>query len=141
MSSKTALRRRRILSLVRDISIPDQDSLVNLLEKEGFHVTQSSVSRDITALGLVKAGGRYLPSWEVVPSWSEILSLVLDIQSAGSNLLVVKTPPGGAQRVAVALDRSDIRGLIGTVAGDDNVFVACSGKKVQAQIKKRLAMA
>ena len=135
MNSKTALRRRRILEMVRKNPISDQ---VELLKKENFQVTQSSVSRDITALGLYKAGGRYIPAWEVVPSWSEVLPLILDMQPAGPNLLVLKTPPGGAQRVAVALDHTDIQGLVGTVAGDDTVFIACKDKKSQDLIKEKL---
>ncbi len=138
MSSKTALRRRRILDLVRTNPVADQRTLVKLLKKENFQVTQSSVSRDITALGLYKAGGRYIPAWEVVPSWSEVLPLILAMQPAGPNLLVLKTPPGGAQRVAVALDHTDIQGLVGTVAGDDTVFIACKDKKSQDLIKETL---
>ncbi len=138
MNSKTALRRRRILEMVRKNPISDQRTLVELLKKENFQVTQSSVSRDITALGLYKAGGRYIPAWEVVPSWSEVLPLILDMQPAGPNLLVLKTPPGGAQRVAVALDHTDIQGLVGTVAGDDTVFIACKDKKSQDLIKEKL---
>jgi len=138
LSSKTALRRRRILELVRISPVTDQRTLVRLLKKEKYQVTQSSVSRDITALGLHKAGGRYIPAWEAVPSWSEVLPLILDMQAAGPNLLVLKTPPGGAQRVAVALDHTDIQGLVGTVAGDDTVFIASKDKKSQDLIKETI---
>lgn len=139
MNSKTALRRQRIMELVRSTPIPDQETLVRLLTRDSYQVTQSSVSRDISALGLHKAGGRYIPALEIVPSWSEVLPLVLTIQAAGGNLLVVKTPPGGAQRVAVAIDHAHLLGLVGTVAGDDTIFIACENKKAQDRIRNRLA--
>jgi len=127
------------MELVRSESIADQEALVDLLAEDGFAVTQSSVSRDIKALGLRKAGGRYVPSWEVVPSWADVFPLVLDLQAAGPNLLVLKTPPGGAQRVAVALDHLDIPGIVGTVAGDDTVFIACKDVKSRDRIRNRMA--
>ena len=127
------------MELARSDAISGQEALVDLLKKDGFEVTQSSVSRDIKALGLRKAGGRYIPSWESVPSWADVFPLVLDLQTAGPNLLVLKTPPGGAQRVAVALDHLDIPGIVGTVAGDDTVFIACKDVKSLDRIKKRMA--
>ena len=127
------------MELVRNESISDQEALVDLLKKDGYEVTQSSVSRDIKALGLRKTGGRYISSWEAGPSWTDVFPLVLDLQAAGPNLLVLKTPPGGAQRVAFALDHLAIPGIVGTVAGDDNVFIACRDKKAQERIRERMS--
>jgi transcriptional regulator of arginine metabolism len=92
-------------------------------------VTQSSVSRDIAELGLIKAGGIYrqpsrLSADRHDPDTERIREGVLMTEAAGANLIVIHTPPGEANRVAVAIDRLQWEEAVGTIAGDDTIFVA-----------------
>jgi transcriptional regulator of arginine metabolism len=127
----TDKRRQRIRRLVAQRPVGTQAELVSLLEADGIQATQASVSRDIHALGLVKVAGVYsLPG-----SASTRVSLehgvsgrVREVRRAGDNLLVLKTSPGEASLVALALDGARWPSIAGTVAGDDTVLVACDGK-------------
>ena len=126
--SKTALRRQKILELIAGRALATQEDLAAALEAAGFAVTQSSVSRDIAALKLVKSEGVYrrpdLPATGGNPDERHIAEGVSGMQSAGDCLIVLHTPPGEANRVAVSLDRLAWPGLAGTLAGDDTIFLA-----------------
>ncbi len=138
----TRQRRRTILRLVREREIVTQEELARALRKEGFPVSQSSVSRDITALGLVKAGGRYVAPPEGRPTANpheeRIRANVLAVTPAGPNLVVIHTPPGEASAVALALDRLAPAGLVGTVAGDDTIFAAVESARAGRELVRRL---
>jgi len=138
----TRKRREVILHLVATGEIRTQEDLARALEKEGFSVSQASVSRDIKALGLVKRGGRY-----TIPKYGEpgpdplerrIADNLLEIRRSEPNLLVLLTPPGEAPGVGLALDRMAPPGLAGTVAGDDTVFAAVEKPSDLARLEKRL---
>lgn len=120
---KRQLRQDAIRELVRTHEVRTQQDLVGLLAEEGFKCTQSTVSRDIVELSLKKTkSGRYLLPEEM--RLIRIVSeLVFSVQAAG-NLIVVKTQEGGAQGVADALDKTDIVGVLGSVAGDNTIFLA-----------------
>jgi transcriptional regulator of arginine metabolism len=127
----TADRRKRhlkILELISTRPISTQEDLAEALAAEGWEVTQSSVSRDIAALGLVKVDGAYRrrPQGRAVadPNERRIADGVLSAEPAGDALVVVHTPPGEANRVAVALDRLAWPEVVGTIAGDDTIFLA-----------------
>jgi transcriptional regulator of arginine metabolism len=127
----TAHRRKRhlkILELISTRPISTQEDLAEALAAEGWEVTQSSVSRDIAALGLVKVDGAYSrrPQGRAVadPNERRIADGVLSAEPAGDALVVVHTPPGEANRVAVALDRLAWPEVVGTIAGDDTIFLA-----------------
>ncbi|MDQ7007572.1 MAG: arginine repressor [Acidobacteriota bacterium] len=121
-------RRRAIQQLVRRRKISTQQELVEALEDLGFPVSQASVSRDITALRLVKVDGCYAPPAQAVPEddprQARLKASVLGVRTAGENLVVLITPPGEASAVGLAIDDLDLPGLVGSVAGDDTVFVA-----------------
>ncbi|MEO8295210.1 MAG: arginine repressor, partial [Gemmatimonadota bacterium] len=108
MTADRRKRHLRILELISTRPIRTQDELAAALTADGWKVTQSSVSRDIAALGLIKAGGAYQRSVQRLaanPDERRIAEGVLSLERAGDALLVVHTPPGEANRVAVALDR------------------------------------
>lgn len=127
----TADRRKRhlkILELISTRAIRTQEELAEALAGAGWEVTQSSVSRDIAALHLVKVDGAYrrAPRRTSTPDPDEhrIAEGVLTCEPAGEALVVLHTPPGEANRVAVALDRLAWSDVVGTIAGDDTIFLA-----------------
>ncbi len=116
------------------------------LRSQGFSVTQSSVSRDLAELGAIKVEGRYvLPiaagTGSGVSEVAEVAAALRGIRPAGPNLLVLLTPPGRAQWVGLAIDRAAYAEVVGTIAGDDTVFVATSGRRGQERVVARLNLA
>jgi len=125
----TAQRRRQaILAAIATRRIETQEQMVEALAEQGIEASQASVSRDITVLHLVKVDGRWMAPPQELPTRDpleeRIAGRLLSVASAGDHLLVLKTPPGEAQGVALALDRLDPEGVVGTLAGDDAIFVA-----------------
>jgi transcriptional regulator of arginine metabolism len=111
-------------------------------------VTQSSVSRDIAALRLVKVDGAYRRASRAAvadPDERRIAEGVLTVEPAGDALVVIHTPPGEANRVAVALDRLAWAEVAGTIAGDDTIFLAvkdsAAQRRVLAEIRKLAGVA
>ena len=132
-------RHNKIRELIRAQPIGTQGELAGRLERAGFSVTQSSVSRDLVELGIVKRRGRY-----VVPEAADGAGArrgLLALLTAGDALVVAKCEPGLASAVAVEIDRAAISEIVGTLAGEDTVFVAVSGRKAQrAAVKKILGL-
>lgn len=136
-------RRNSILRHLRSGAVRRQSDLVELLKLDGFEVTQSSVSRDIAALRLVKVDGAYQRPVRVAgpaasPDEVRIAEGALTIEPAGDALVVVHTPPGEANRVGVALDRLAWPDLLGTIAGDDTIFVAVRNRAAQQRMIRQL---
>ena len=135
-------RRRAIAGLLREHSIERQSELVSLLRTQGFVATQSSVSRDLKDMGAIKLKKGYsLPEEELVgngDSMLEIAEFVREIRAAGANLLVMTTVVGAAQRVAVTLDRANWPEIVGTLSGDDTVFIATASSAQQRRLRSRL---
>jgi len=141
MSSERRKRHLKILELISTRPVHTQEELAAALIADGWQVTQSSVSRDISALGLVKAGGAYRRAAQRAsfdPDEQRISEGVLTVERAGEALLVVHTPPGEANRVAVALDRLAWPDIAGTIAGDDTIFIAVRDAAAQAKIMSKL---
>jgi transcriptional regulator of arginine metabolism len=141
----TADRRKRhlkILELISTRAIRTQEELSEALAGEGWQVTQSSVSRDITALRLLKVDGAYRrPPRGVTaadPDERRIAEGVLTVESAGEALIVLHTPPGEANRVAVALDRLAWADVVGTIAGDDTIFLAVKNTVAQRRVLRQV---
>jgi transcriptional regulator of arginine metabolism len=137
----TADRRKRhlkILELISTRAIRTQEELAEALAAEGWEVTQSSVSRDITSLRLIKMNGVYRrPSptaAPIDPDLRRIVDGVLTVEAAGEALVVLHTPPGEANRVAVALDRLAWPDVVGTIAGDDTIFLAVKDNPAQRRV-------
>ena len=127
-------RQQKLLSLVRAKPVSTQGELVGHLTRAGFAATQSSVSRDLEELGIVKADGRYtLPR----PTNGAAARGLLSLDVAGDALVVARCEPGLASAVAVEIDRAALAEIVGTLAGEDTVFIAVAERKAQrAAIKK-----
>ena len=139
-------RRKRLLKILELIStrpVRTQEELADALSSEGWKVTQSSVSRDITALKLVKVDGAYHRPARIAaepehPDERRIADGVLTAESAGDALLVLHTPAGEANRVAVAIDRLAWPDVIGTIAGDDTIVLAVRHETAQQRVLRQL---
>ncbi len=135
-------RRGAIVRILRDSLIRKQEDLVRLLKKEGHNVTQSSVSRDLRDLGVLKASGRYvLPPDEVSRAngdFGALAQFVRGLRRAGPSITVVKTTIGAAQSVAVAIDKAEWPEVAGTISGDDTIFIATANSRAQDELLGRL---
>lgn len=133
-------RRLRELELIRKYNIGRQDQLVDLLNAEGFNVTQATVSRDINELRLkkIKENGvfRYVQSVSVSANGDDKISLMfkqtVHSVAASLNLIIIKTLAGSANAVCAIIDNFDLDGILGSVAGDDCIFVATKPDKAEA---------
>jgi transcriptional regulator of arginine metabolism len=143
MPTEREQRRRRIVELVASRELRTQEELAEALASAGWEATQSSVSRDIAALGLVKIDGMYRRpprsgSPRVHPDVKRISDAVISVESAGDALIILKTPPGEANHVAVGLDRLSWPEIVGTIAGDDTIFVAVRDRAAKTRTLGRL---
>ena len=144
MSRERQQRHLKILELIATRPLRTQEELVDALLQEGWEVTQSSVSRDTAALGLVKIDGIYhRPSdarlREITdPNERRLAESLLSVEPAGDAILVLHTPPGEAQRVGSAIDLLAWPDVIGSIAGDDTIFLAVSDVAAQGRVEKTL---
>jgi transcriptional regulator of arginine metabolism len=139
--SNAPARRMMLAKIIREQSVGRQTELVDLLRKLGHVATQSSVSRDLRELGVAKMGDRYvLPENAVTPKsdFSALKQFVSARLTAGTNLTVLKTAIGSAQSVAVAIDTAQWPEVVGTISGDDTIFIATSGAEAQRRLGDRL---
>jgi transcriptional regulator of arginine metabolism len=128
-------RQKKILSLIRAKRIGTQEELRELLERGGMEATQSSVSRDLLELGIVKHHGAYaLPQATGGAGRRGLLSL----EAAGDSLVVARCEPGLASAVAVEIDRAGVSDIVGTLAGEDTVFIAARERKSQRVVIKKV---
>ena len=141
-------RLRTIADLIRAEPLGNQEELADRLAALGFTVTQATVSRDLEQLGAVKVrrDGRlcYALPDQVSPASTdgpELTTVVRDwvraIDFAG-NLVVLKTPPGSAHLVGVALDRAGLPDVVGTICGDDTIFIAIRDASLAPAFARRL---
>jgi len=113
---------RLLLEIIAAGRYSTQSELVRALEERGQTVNQSSVSRELRARHIEKVQGRYvLPVEAGLPDAVE----VFEVQATAGPLVVLRTVPAGAPLLAQVVDRAAIPGVLGTIAGDDTVFVAC----------------
>ncbi len=135
-------RHAAILQILREQPVGRQTILVELLRQKGIEATQSSVSRDLKQLGVTKLGQAYAPldteGDDNDGDQSLFSDFIRDIQTAGNNLTVIKTAIGAAQRVAVCLDRFGWPEIIGTVSGDDTIFIATGSAPDERRLVARL---
>ena len=128
-------RQTAILKLISSKAISTQEDLSRLLEKKGYPVTQSSVSRDLLELGIIKVNGNYAMPQK--PRNAVSFGL-LSLEKAGENLIVAKCEAGLASAVAVRIDAVGTPQIIGTIAGDDTIFIAVKDTKSQKAIIKKI---
>jgi len=146
MNTQKRFRQGQILNLLEQMKVANQDALRRQLVHRGVRVTQATLSRDLRELRLVKTAEGY-QSLTAIPQESNAPALhsmaravgefLQDIRPA-QNMLVLKTPPGGAQPLAAALDAERWKEVAGTLAGDDTVLVICPTKPARAALEKRL---
>ena len=124
-------RHRKILELIKENIVGTQEELADLLKKEGFNVTQATVSRDIKELALIKitAGNdqyRYSLPTEITVSETRLRFMLKEFvlnYASSENILVIRTATGNANAVASALDNAQWAEILGSVAGDDTILV------------------
>jgi len=128
-----AARHERIALLIRGLMVRSQTELADLLADEGILVTQATLSRDLEELRAVKVRGAYLipedgeralrPAEEAPTRLIRLLRELLTGVDCSGNLVVLRTPPGAAQFLASAIDRTGLPDIVGTIAGDDTILV------------------
>ncbi len=134
-------RREALRRIITATPVGRQEDLVRLLGRAGHHATQSSVSRDLRELGVAKQGDRYVLPDELVMAlddFAAVAAFVRDLKAAGPCLTVIRTATGAAQSVAIVLDRAQWPEIIGTLSGDDTIFVATQGAAAQRRLIARL---
>ena len=139
--SSAPARRALLTRIIRERSVGRQAELVDLLRSEGHPATQSSVSRDLRELGVAKRGDRYvLPAAAAspLPEFGTVRAFVTAILPAGGNLVVLKTRIGSAQSVALAIDTAQWPEVVGTISGDDTIFIATPGAPAQQRLREKL---
>ncbi len=143
------LRQRAIRDLVERRPIRTQQELATALREHGFRATQATISRDVAELQLVKVGREGVAVYgvpdrvaEADPGGEERLKRLfhdvpVEFREAG-HLLVLVTLPGSAHAIAAALDRARWPEAVGTIAGDDTLFIACADRRTLARLRTRL---
>jgi transcriptional regulator of arginine metabolism len=133
-------RQGQILKLIRSHHPHTQEDLAKALRTVGIPATQVTLSRDIRELGLVKTADGYAQALEAVSSGPDVVTLarefVQDIRVA-QNLLVLRTPAGHANSVAVALDQANWPEVTGTIAGDDTILVVAPDVKTAEALRAK----
>lgn len=144
MGARKTFRHGQILRLVSDGSISNQEELRRRLAAQRLRVTQATLSRDIQELRLVKTHSGYkaataLPDDSApLPRLAHALREFLQDIRPAENLLVLKTPPSGAQPLAAAVDGAKFSEIAGTIAGDDTVLIITPNKKTRESLQKRI---
>ncbi len=143
------LRQRAIRDLVEQRTIRTQQELAAALRERGFRTTQATISRDVAELGLVKAGRGGTHAYAIPPRLREadtsgedrirvlLRDMPVEIRDAGT-MLVLRTLPGSAHPLAAALDRARWPEVVGSIAGDDTVFVAFADRGTRGRVRRRL---
>lgn len=145
-------RREEVIRIIRETPVHSQDELMALLKKRGWRVTQPTLSRDMKELGIAKTPNGYVAPGDIA-AVSPITAFtprelregrlealvrdsVISAEAAG-NLVVIKTPPAAAQPVASAIDATDEPAILGTIGGDDCIFVAMATPHAAEELARR----
>ena len=144
MSATKTFRHGQILRLVSGERIANQEQLRRRLAQQRLRVTQATLSRDLHELKLIKTTEGYraptarAEEAAAVPPFTRALrEFLLDIRPA-ENLLVLKTPPSGAQPLAAAVDASQFTEIVGTIAGDDTVLIITPSRKTRESLQRKI---
>lgn len=143
-------RREEIQRIVRDTAVHSQDELLAALRKHGFSVTQPTLSRDLRELGLVKTPNGYVSTETIAPvatftprasvehRFEQLIRDSVISAEAAMNMVVIKTPVAAAQPLASAIDATDIEDAMGTIGGDDTIFIAFRTPTAAASFARRV---
>ena len=144
MSATKTFRHGQILRLVSDSHVASQEELRRRLASEKLRVTQATLSRDLQELRLVKTQSGYRSAAALpqdvapMPQLTRALAEFLRDVRPAVNMLVLKTPPSGAQPLAAAVDGAKFPEVAGTIAGDDTVLVICPDDRQETTLKHRI---
>ena len=136
-------RHEAIIDLVNNQDINTQEELMENLQKQGFKVTQATVSRDIKELRIFKAlgkDGKYRYSTggrnalDKTSGFESLFASSVEEVDSAENIVVIKTMTGMAQAVCMSLDNIDFENIVGTIAGDDTIFVLCRNLKATEEM-------
>jgi transcriptional regulator of arginine metabolism len=130
-------RHNTLLHLLSTSDLRSQREVVEAMRSRGFNVTQPSISRDFVELGIAKAGRCYRPS-TTIKTTPQLTGLITSIEALGTNLVVVKTSSAAANIVAELIDTAKLNGVVGTVAGENTIFVATKTKHAQIRLERYL---
>ncbi len=142
-------RQERILELITQMDVETQEDLAALLNKEGFKVTQATISRDIRRLKLTKVSGgsggkqKYISHGpedgdEMQDKYIRILKDAYQSMDIAQNLLIIKTASGMAMAAAASIDNMKLAGIVGCIAGDDTIFCAISTDEQALLVRDRI---
>lgn len=140
-------RHAKILDIIAEYPIETQDELITRLKDEGYKATQATISRDIKDLRLVKTLGsdgkyRYVSasknSTDIRSNFSSLFASSVNSIDFAKNIVVIKTLSGMAQAVCAALDSNDYKAVVGTIAGDDTIFIVCRSSQLAVNLTEEL---
>ena len=140
-------RHAKILDIITEYPIETQDELLTRLKDEGYKATQATISRDIKDLRLVKTLGsdgkyRYVSasknSTDIRSNFSSLFASSVNSIDFAQNIVVIKTLSGMAQAVCAALDSNGYKAVVGTIAGDDTIFIACRSSQLAVNLTEEL---
>jgi transcriptional regulator of arginine metabolism len=141
------LRHSRILEIIADNSIETQDDLLTILKNEGYKATQATISRDIKDLRLVKtldSDGKYRyisaekNTSDSFTGFSALLLSALKSIDYAQNIVVIKTNSGMAQAICASLDELNYSSIVGTIAGEDTIFIVCKTTELAINLMNEL---
>lgn len=135
-----SFRQGQILQIVRSKGIYTQDELARELGERGVQTTQVTLSRDMREIGLVKTadGYRQLAAEKGGPELASVVDDHMQDIRVAQNLVVLKTSPGNANSLAIAIDRQELEEVVGTVAGDDTVLVIAADQEAAERFRQKL---
>ena len=135
-----SFRQGQILRIIRNKEIHTQEELARELSAVDIQATQVTLSRDIRDLGLVKTseGYRALAPEETGPKLADVVAEFMQDIRVAQNLVVVRTSPGNANSLAIAIDKEDLPEVVGTVAGDDTILVITLDAQTAAKFRESL---
>lgn len=142
-----SVRHAKILEIIGEYPIETQDELLTRLKAEGYKATQATISRDIKDLRLVKTlsgDGKYRyvsatrNSTDMRSNFSGLFSTSVNSVELAQNIVVIKTFSGMAQAVCAALDSNNYKAIVGTIAGDDTIFIACRTAELATELSDEL---
>ena len=139
------IRHQKILEVLKQHRVTNQEALKDLLRADGTDVTQATLSRDMRELRLVKVtGADGVPhysspdEWESTPTLASLLPTLFQSAEGVGHLLVVKTLKGGAQTVAAGIDWEEWPEVLGTLAGDDTILVVLRDPSFTSAVQERI---
>lgn len=132
---KKSQRLATIQQLLKQKALSTHQEIIELLALEGISANQAAISRDLKKLKVLKIDGLYVLPARVSEKSG---ALIQSMHAAGDSMIVVKTSSGAANAAAVFIDQQRIPSIVGTIAGDDTIFVATSSKAAQTKTLKIL---